>query len=71
MKDPQSQLNSLGFKTGELDGIWGPKSRQTIRSFQRQHQLIADGYSNKEVFVKIKLVLSKNKADSPNINQES
>jgi membrane-bound lytic murein transglycosylase B len=71
MKDLQSQLNSLGFETGEPDGIWGPKSRQAIRSFQLQHQLIADGYPNKEVFVKIKLVLSKNKAGSPNINQES
>ena len=71
MKNLQSQLNSLGFKTGEPDGIWGPKSRQAIRSFQLQHQLIADGYPNKEVFVKIKLVLSKNKVDSPNINQQS
>lgn len=71
MKNLQSQLNSLGFETGEPDGIWGPKSRQAIRSFQLQHQLIADGYPNKEVFVKIKLVLSKNKAGSPNINQES
>jgi len=71
MKNLQSQLNSLGFKTGEPDGIWGPKSRQAIRSFQLQHQLIADGYPNKEVFVKIKLVLSKNKVGSPNINQQS
>ena len=71
MKVLQSQLNSLGFKTGEPDGIWGPKSRQAIRSFQLQHQLIADGYPNKEVFVKIKLVLSKNKAGTPNINQDN
>ena len=71
MKGLQSQLNSLGFETGEPDGIWGPKSRQAIRSFQLKHQLIADGYPNKEVFVKIKLVLSKNKAGSPNINQNS
>ena len=71
MKGLQSQLNSLGFETGEPDGIWGPKSRQAIRSFQLKHQLIADGYPNKEVFVKIKLVLSKNKAGSPNINQDS
>ena len=59
MKNLQSQLNSLGFKTGEPDGIWGPKSRQAIRSFQLQHQLIADGYPNKEVFETIKSVVSK------------
>jgi membrane-bound lytic murein transglycosylase B len=54
MKDLQSQLNALGFETGEPDGIWGPKSRDAIRSFQLQYQLIADGYPNKEVFSTIK-----------------
>jgi len=53
MKHLQSQLNALGFDTGEPDGIWGPKSRQAIRSFQLQHQLIADGYPNKALFITI------------------
>jgi membrane-bound lytic murein transglycosylase B len=57
MKSLQSQLNALGFETGEPDGIWGPKSRQAIRLFQLKHQLIADGYPNKEVFSTVKLVL--------------
>jgi membrane-bound lytic murein transglycosylase B len=71
MKALQSQLNSLGFETGEPDGIWGPKSRGAIRSFQLQHQLIADGYPNKEVFSTITLVLSKVKPITSNINQEN
>jgi membrane-bound lytic murein transglycosylase B len=71
MKDLQSQLNALGFETGEPDGIWGPKSRDAIRSFQLQYQLIADGYPNKEVFSTIKLVQSKVRAITPSINQES
>ena len=54
MKNLQRQLNSLGFETGEPDGIWGPKSRHAIRLFQLRHQLIADGYPNKEVFLTIK-----------------
>jgi membrane-bound lytic murein transglycosylase B len=53
MKNLQSQLNSLGFETGEPDGIWGPKSRNAIRSFQLEHHLIADGYPNKEVFTTV------------------
>lgn len=57
MKSLQRQLNALGFETGEPDGIWGPKSRQAIRLFQLKHQLIADGYPNKEVFSTVKLVL--------------
>ena len=59
MKNLQSQLNSLGFETGEPDGIWGPKSRQAIRSFQLQHELIADGYPNNTVFSTLEQVLSK------------
>lgn len=70
MKNLQSQLNALGFETGEPDGIWGPKSRDAIRSFQLQHQLIADGYPNKEVFSTITFVQSKTKTITPSINQE-
>ncbi|PKG81239.1 lytic murein transglycosylase [Colwellia sp. 75C3] len=71
MKNLQSQLNALGFETGEPDGIWGPKSRDAIRSFQLQHQLIADGYPNKEVFSTITLVLSEAKFIKQSSNQES
>ena len=71
MKDLQSQLNSLGFETGEPDGIWGPKSRQAIRSFQLQHQLIADGYPNREVFLAVKTLMSKVEPRSTIDNHES
>ena len=71
MRNLQSQLNSLAFETGEPDGIWGPKSRHAIRLFQLQHQLIADGYPNKEVFLTMKLVMSKVEPITPSTNQES
>lgn len=71
MKNLQSQLNSLGFETGEPDGIWGPKSRHAIRSFQLQHQLIADGYPNTEVFSTIKAVVTNAKLITQDSNQES
>ena len=70
MKNLQSQLNSLGFKTGKPDGIWGPRSRDAIRSFQLQHQLIADGFPNQELFSTINLVISKAESVTPSINQE-
>lgn len=71
MKSLQSQLNTLGFETGEPDGIWGPKSRNAIRSFQLQHQLIADGYPNKEVFLAVKSLMSKVESASKSSNHES
>jgi len=71
MKALQSQLNLLGFETGEPDGIWGPKSRDAIRNFQLQHQLIADGYPNKEVFLTVKLVMSTTESVAASLSQES
>ncbi|TYK65144.1 lytic murein transglycosylase [Colwellia echini] len=59
MKTLQEQLNALGFETGKPDGIWGPKSRDAIRSFQLKNQLIADGYPNQSVFSTIQLILNK------------
>ncbi len=69
MKNLQSQLNLLGFETGEPDGIWGPKSRGAIRSFQLQYQLVADGYPNKEVFLTVKRVVGKAEAIAPSRGQ--
>lgn len=66
MKTLQQQLNSLGFDTGEPDGVWGPKTRQAIRSFQLQHQLIADGYPNKPVFNTVQSVISKSETQVSN-----
>jgi membrane-bound lytic murein transglycosylase B len=71
MTNLQSQLNSLGFKTGKPDGIWGPKSRDAIRSFQLQNKLIADGYPNQELFSTIELIINKAELEKPSIKQES
>ena len=70
MKNLQNQLNTLGFETGKPDGIWGPKSRDAIRSFQLAHQLIADGYPNKALFSKIKLVLDKSEEKTTKVDYQ-
>ncbi|MEW6994956.1 lytic murein transglycosylase [Colwelliaceae bacterium MEBiC 14330] len=61
IKKLQSQLNALSFEPGKPDGILGPKSRRAIRLFQLEHQLVADGYPNEEVFITIKSVMNNNK----------
>ncbi len=66
MKTLQSQLNALAFELGEPDGIWGPKSRRAIRLFQLQHQLVADGYPNEEVFLTIKSVINNREGNAQN-----
>jgi len=59
MKNLQNQLNTLTFELGKPDGIWGPKSRRAIRLFQIQHNLIADGYPNDDVFSTVDSVINK------------
>lgn len=39
----QDDLNTLGYSTGGLDGIFGSKTQQAVRSYQQQVGLLADG----------------------------
>lgn len=39
----QGYLVSLGLLAGRPDGVYGPRTREAVRSFQRQQGLVADG----------------------------
>lgn len=39
----QDDLNTLGFRTGGLDGIFGTQTREAVRNYQRSVGLSADG----------------------------
>ena len=39
----QDDLNTLGFRTGGLDGIFGAKTQEAVRNYQRSRGLPADG----------------------------
>ena len=39
----QDGLNTLGFRTGGLDGIFGSKTRNAVIDYQRSRGLVADG----------------------------
>lgn len=39
----QDGLNTLGFDTGGLDGIYGTKTYQSVRNYQQRYGLSADG----------------------------
>ena len=43
VKTLQSFLQKQGNYKGAIDGIYGPRTRMAVRTFQRKHSLVADG----------------------------
>ena len=44
----QERLKELGYYTGELDGQFGPGTREAVISFQKKNRLDADGLAGEE-----------------------
>lgn len=42
-KKIQLRLNALGYKCGVADGVMGVKTRNAIKNFQNDNDLVADG----------------------------
>ena len=42
----QRRLRDLGYYRGDIDGMFGSKTREAVRNFQRGRGLPADGYAN-------------------------
>lgn len=52
----QARLNNLGFSCGPTDGDAGPRTQQSIRSFQAAHGLDVDGVCSAAVVDKLREV---------------
>ncbi len=52
----QHGLNTLGFSAGPADGIFGPRSRAALRSFQSKNGLTSTGYLTAESFAVLKSI---------------
>lgn len=52
----QSRLNSLGFDSGKVDGIFGPNTEAAVIDFQHNRHLAEDGKVGPEVVTEIHLV---------------
>ena len=52
----QARLNSLGFDSGKVDGIFGPDTERAVTEFQSNRHLAEDGKVGPEVVTEIGLV---------------
>ncbi|GET40866.1 peptidoglycan-binding protein [Microseira wollei] len=43
VRDVQTFLSQQGFYNGQIDGIYGPGTRNAVISYQRSRNLVADG----------------------------
>ncbi|MGE5515720.1 MAG: peptidoglycan-binding domain-containing protein [Bacteroidota bacterium] len=44
----QQQLQSQGYDVGQVDGVWGAKSRQALMNFQRDQNIQANGRPDRQ-----------------------
>ncbi|MFA5675802.1 MAG: M14 family metallopeptidase [Christensenellales bacterium] len=54
----QSLLTRLGYSPGPVDGVYGPRTRQAVREFQRDFGLAADGIVGVNTFRVLERFLS-------------
>lgn len=52
----QARLNSLGFDSGKVDGIFGPDTERAVMEFQSNRSLAEDGKVGPEVVTEVRLV---------------
>ena len=58
VKSLQQALITLGYLSGGADGVFGAKTRNAVKAFQRSRKLSADGVAGKKTLVALESALS-------------
>lgn len=64
VKTIQTKLKNWGYYTGPVDGIFGSKTLQAVKSFQRTNGLTVDGIVGKQTAAAMGITLSGNSTSS-------
>lgn len=51
----QQQLQSQGYNVGQIDGVWGPRSRQALIDFQRDQNIRTSGRPDQQTMAALGL----------------
>ena len=60
VKTLQENLNTLRYSCGNADGIYGDKTAEAVKNFQRDENLVSDGIAGPLTLAAIKSALAKN-----------
>ena len=58
LKEVQQMLGELGYDAGVADGLFGTKTRESIRWFQEDYGLVADGRYSEALLAELRLRLA-------------
>jgi N-acetylmuramoyl-L-alanine amidase len=71
VKQIQQKLKNWGYYTGAVDGIFGSKTREAVRYFQRKNGLTVDGIVGKKTAQAMGITLSGSSSSSSNTGYSS
>ena len=67
VRNIQTRLKNWGYLNGSVDGIYGAKTEEAVKSFQRKNGLTPDGIAGPATLAKIGLPTSSNSSYSSNV----
>jgi hypothetical protein len=70
IKEIQARLILLGYSTGRIDGIYGKKTEQGIRTYQAANHLLVDGRPTPQLLEHIKNIQRANGVDLSRITPQ-
>lgn len=68
VRNIQTRLKKWGYMNGAVDGIYGKKTVEAVKKFQRKHGLTADGIAGPATLAKIGLPTGNSSSYNSNVN---
>ncbi|SDF40776.1 3D domain-containing protein [Sporolituus thermophilus] len=65
VRELQIKLNGLGFNAGTVDGIFGPKTQNAVKMFEKANNLESDGIADQDLLTIIQKKAPKVFRDAP------
>ena len=68
VRNIQTRLKSWGYYSYTVDGIYGWRTAEAVKKFQRKHGLVADGIAGPRTLEKIGLPTGETSSNNNNVN---